>query len=153
MPLRLGTDLPSLTGATNWYNGDLAAASELKGPLLVHFWAVSCYICKKNLPRLAKWRDEYASKGLKFRAVHMPRQEDDTKLEAVERALSEFGITEICAVDNDHLVKDVFGNEEAWVPAYFLFDESSKLKSRAAGENGINIIGTALERMFSENSG
>ena len=149
MPLRLGTDLPSLNGATDWLNGDLSQASALKGPLLVHFWAVSCYLCKNNLPKLAAWREEYRSKGLQFLAVHMPRQEEDTDLEAVKKALSEFGITEICAVDNEHLVKDAFGNEEAWVPAYFLFDESGKLKSRAAGENGVGIIGTALERMFS----
>lgn len=150
-PLRLGSDLPSFAGATGWYNGDAATVDSMKGPKLVHFWAVSCYLCKNNLPKLAAWREKYAPKGLSFIAVHMPRQDGDTDQVAVEKALGDFQISEVCAVDNDHQLKDAFGNDQTWVPLYFLYDSEGKLKSRAAGENGVAIIATALEKMFESN--
>jgi hypothetical protein len=34
------------------------------------------------------------------------------------------------------------------VPAYYLFDEQHKLKSFAAGEYGVKVIGPALERLL-----
>jgi hypothetical protein len=39
-------------------------------------------------------------------------------------------------------------NEQGWVPVYYLFDADGKLKSRAAGEFGIGVLTTALEKMF-----
>jgi hypothetical protein len=34
------------------------------------------------------------------------------------------------------------------VPVYYLFDAAGKLKTRAAGEFGIGILTTALDKMF-----
>ena len=42
------------------------------------------------------------------------------------------------AVDNQHKLKDAFLNEQGWVPVYYLFDAEGKLKTRAAGEFGID---------------
>ena len=67
MPMRIGTEMPSLEGATEWFNATGAAAAEgAKGhPTLVHFWSVSCGTCKENLPRVAEWRDARAAEGLR----------------------------------------------------------------------------------------
>ena len=80
MPMRIGTEMPSLESATEWFNATGAAAAEqAKGhPVLVHFWSVSCGTCKENLPRVAEWRDRRAAEGLRVVAVHMPRHEADT---------------------------------------------------------------------------
>ena len=83
MPMRIGTEMPSFDGATEWLNAT-GAAAEAKSegrPTLVHFWSVSCGICKENLPRVGRWRDERASEGLRVVAVHMPRYEADTDVE------------------------------------------------------------------------
>lgn len=147
MPMKLGSECPSLQGATEWINAE--TAPECSGaPLLVHFWAVSCYVCKKNLPTLQQWRDEFAEKGLLVVAVHMPRQESDMDRDAVLAAIKEFGITEPCAIDNSHALRDAFQNDQGWVPAYFLFDSEGKLRSRAAGENGLAMLRGALERVM-----
>ena len=59
MPIRMGTELPSFEGATEWINGSADSVNNLKGqPTLVHFWSVSCGICKENMPRIAEWRDK-----------------------------------------------------------------------------------------------
>ena len=150
MPMRIGTEMPSLEGATEWFNATGAgAAAEAKGqPVLVHFWSVSCGVCKDNLPRVAAWRDGRAAQGLRVIAVHMPRYEADTDVEGVRDAVALYGIAEPCAVDNEHKLKDAFQNEQGFVPAYYLFDAEGKLRSFAAGERGLNMIGPALERLL-----
>ena len=150
MPLRIGSELPSLEGATEWFNATgAAAAEEAKGhPLLVHFWSVSCGLCKEKLPRLAEWRDRRADEGLRVIAVHMPRYPEDTDVEAVRDAVTTCGITEPCAVDNEHRLRDAFQNDKGFVPAYYLFDAEGKLRAFAAGEHALGVITPALERVL-----
>jgi thiol-disulfide isomerase/thioredoxin len=150
MPMRIGTELPSLEGATEWFNATGArAAEEAKGhPTLVHFWSVSCGLCKENMPRLSEWREARAAEGLRVIAVHMPRYEADADVEAVRDAVAEYEITEPCAVDNEHRLRDAFQNEQGYVPAYYLFDAEGKLRGFAAGEYGLKVIGPALDRVL-----
>ena len=142
--------MPSLEGATEWFGGTQAhAEAEAKGrPTLVHFWASSCGICKDNLPRVAEWRDEKRGQGLRIIAVHMPRYESDTDVEVVRDLISKFNITEPCAVDNEHKLRDAFQNDQGFVPAYYLFDAEGKLRSFAAGERGLDMLKSAVERVL-----
>lgn len=150
MPMKIGTEMPSLDGATAWFNGTAAhAVEEAKGhPTLVHFWAISCDSCKDNMPRVAQWRDQRGPEGLRVIAVHMPRYEADTDIEAVREAIAQYNITEPCAVDNEHKLREAFQNEDGYVPAYYLFDAEGKLRTFAAGERGLNILASALDRML-----
>jgi hypothetical protein len=52
------------------------------------------------------------------------------------------------AVDNEHKLKDAFHNEHGYVPAYYLFDAEGKLKSFAAGERGLDMLKSAIERLL-----
>jgi thiol-disulfide isomerase/thioredoxin len=142
--------MPSLAGATEWFGWTQAhAESESMGhPVLVHFWSVSCGICKDNMPRVAEWRDRWATDGLRVIAVHMPRYEADTDTEAVRDAVTRYDIKEPCAVDNQHKLREAFQNDQGYVPAYYLFDAEGKLKCFAAGERGLNMIAPALERLL-----
>jgi thiol-disulfide isomerase/thioredoxin len=151
--MRIGTELPLFEGATEWFNATGAhAAAEAKGhPTLVHFWSVSCGLCKENLPRVAEWRDGRAAEGLRVVAVHMPRYEADMDAEAVREAIAAYNITEPCAVDNQHRLRDAFQNEQGFVPAYYLFDAEGHLRGFAAGEYGLKVIGPALERVLAAN--
>jgi thiol-disulfide isomerase/thioredoxin len=151
MPLRTGSPLPELSGATEWRNGDVSRESLLGSPVLIHFWSLSCYICKGNLPRLKEWKEIYGPQGLKVIAVHMPREENETELAKVEAALEQFSITEPCAIDNEHKLTEAFGNDQAWVPYYFLFDADGNLKSRGAGQAAADVLAGALARLFPDN--
>jgi thiol-disulfide isomerase/thioredoxin len=150
MPMRIGDEMPSLEGATAWFNGSLAGTIEhARGkPVLVHFWSVSCGICKDKMPALQELKKKYAGLGLKTISVHMPRYEADTDLDKVTGAIAVNNIDEPTAVDSQHKLKDAFQNEQGWVPVYYLFDAEGKLKTRAAGEFGISVLTTALEKMF-----
>jgi thiol-disulfide isomerase/thioredoxin len=142
--------MPSLEGATTWFNGSLESLEEkIKGkPTLVHFWAVSCGICKTKMPQLQEMSAKYGERGLQTVAVHMPRYEADTDLDTVNEAMFENNIIEPVAVDSLHKLKLAFQNEQGWVPVYFLFDAEGKLKTRAAGEFGVSVLQTALDKMF-----
>ena len=150
MPMRIGDPMPPLDGATTWFNGsEDDTLQHIKGkPTLVHFWAVSCGICKEKMPQLHDLSAKYSELGLKTVAIHMPRYEADTDLDTVDEAMHDNHITEPTAVDSLHKLKDAFQNEQGWVPVYYLFDAEGKLKTRAAGEFGIGVLTTALDKMF-----
>lgn len=152
MGMRIGTEMPKLDGATEWFGSTQAhAEEEIKGhPTLVHFWSVSCEMCKENLPRVAEWRDKLHADGLRVIAIHMPRYEADTDVESVHDAVAEYNITEPCAIDNQHKLRDAFQNEQGYVPAYYLFDADGKLKSFAAGERGFSMVSAALDRILAQ---
>ena len=152
MAMRIGTQMPSLEGASEWFGGTQAHAEALakERPTLVHFWSVSCGICKENLPRVASWREQRKDEGLRVIAVHMPRYESDTNVEAVRDAIASYGITEPCAVDNEHKLRDAFQNDQGYVPAYYLFDGDGKLKSFAAGERGLDMLSAAVDRLLAQ---
>ena len=150
MGMRIGTEMPRLDGATEWCGGTQAHAEmETKGhPTLVHFWSLSCGICKENMPRIAEWRDGFREQGLRVVAVHMPRYETDTDVEGVRDAIATNSITEPCAIDNAHKLKDAFQNDQGYVPAYYLFDGEGKLRSFAAGERGLDLLKSTLDRVL-----
>jgi thiol-disulfide isomerase/thioredoxin len=150
MPMRIGTEVPSLEGATEWITGswEEAAAGARGQPTLIHFWSVSCGICKDKMPRVSEWREKYRDDGLRVIAVHMPRYPADLDAETVREAVTKYNITEPCAVDNDHKLRDAFHNEQGYVPAYYLFDGQGKLRSFAAGERGMDMLFSAMNRVL-----
>jgi thiol-disulfide isomerase/thioredoxin len=150
MAMKIGTQMPRLDGATEWFGGTQAAAeASAEGrPTLVHFWSASCGICKDNLPRIAQWRDEKKDQGLRVIGIHLPRYESDTDVELVRELIGKYDVTEPVAVDNEHALKDAFHNHQGFVPAYYLFDREGKLRSFAAGERGLDMLKSALERVL-----
>ncbi len=123
-----------------------------ESPLLVQFWAMSCPVCKFNMPQVQRIRDEYAPHGLQLISIHMPRGEFDLDIERVRQAMQEMNMTEPCAIDNDHVIGDRFDTGGMW-PYYFLFDAQHKLRCKAAGPTGLKMVESALKRMIARQEG
>ena len=147
MPLPIGTNLPSLSGATDWLDVPIATDALQGRPTLVQFWAVSCPICKINMPSLLRFLETYQSDGLQLLSVHRPRMDSDMDVEKVRTAASELALTGPCAIDNAHNVGDLFQTGGVW-PCYFLFDADGRLRSRAAGSLGLKMAENSLKRML-----
>ena len=147
MPLPIGTCLPPLDGATEWLDGPVAINALRGRPTLVQFWAVSCPICKINMPNLLSFLDTYREDGLQLLSVHMPRVDTDMDVEKVRTTANELALTGPCAIDNAHTVGDLFQTGGVW-PCYFLFDAGGKLRSRAAGQLGLRMAENSLVRML-----
>lgn len=138
--------MPSVQDATEWLT-HFAPTGVSGSPTLVQFWAISCPICKINLPRLQEFLETYREQGLQLISVHMPRSEADMDVEKVKAAVEELGLTGPCAIDNDHALGDRFQTGGVW-PTYFLFDAEGKLRSRAAGALGIKMAENSLKRLL-----
>ena len=150
--MKIGDTIPKFAGATEWLNQLQETADDYVSgqPTLVYFWATSCGICKANMPKFQELKAKYKERGLRTVAIHMPRYEADTDLEKVKADIAAHCIDDICAIDNKHKLKDAFLNEQGWVPVYYLFDAEGRLKSRSAGEFGINVMATALDKIFAD---
>lgn len=147
MALKLRTPMPDLSGATDWIGGDPVRAADLEGKItLVHFWAVSCGICKPHLPQIAAWRETYEPRGVRFVSVHMPRREQDTDVKAVEEVVQQVGLKHVTAVDNTHAITDAFENE--FVPSYYVFDEKGQLRLFMSGEKVLPNVQATLDRLL-----
>ncbi len=147
MSLPIGTSLPPLDDATEWLHGDIATIAGQGRPLLVQFWAVSCPICKMNMPRVLAFLDTYEAQGLRLLSIHMPRGPWDMEAEKVRAASEELGLTGASALDNEHTLGRLFQTGGVW-PCYFLFDAEGRLRSRAAGQLGLKMAENSLRRML-----
>lgn len=146
MALRLRTEMPELQGATEWVNGEVNK-EDLKGkPVLVHFWSISCGMCKTSMPDVLEIRDQYKDTGLQVVGIHMPRSEKDTDTAAVKETIEKHDLTHPQAIDNQHSIVDAFENE--FVPAFYLFDAEGQLRHRSAGEKALKMLERPLERIL-----
>lgn len=146
MALPINSALPDFDGATEWID-HVQASDNLRGPIIVQFWAVSCPICKINIPKLSEFLETYQEHGLHLISVHMPRSEADTDVGKVKAAVEELGLTGPCAIDNEHILGERFETGGVW-PCYFLFDAEGKLRSRAAGALGIKMAENSIKRLL-----
>lgn len=142
--------LPSLEGAARWINGGPPTREQLAGkPVLVHFWSTSCYICHDVTVQVAEWREKYTPMGLAVIAIHQPRSPEELDVaKVVADALGAMGITQPCAIDNEHAIVERFENQ--FVPAYYLFTKEHRLRHFQAGDKGYDRIEAAIERVLVE---
>ncbi len=146
MALKLRSQMPELDGATTWLNGELKK-SDLVGdkPTLIHFWSISCGLCKEAMPNVNEFRDEYKDK-LNVIAVHMPRSEKDLDLDEIKKVAEEHSISQPIFVDSEHKLTDAFENE--YVPAYYVFDEEGQLRHFQAGGGGMKMLTKRVNRVL-----
>ncbi len=143
--MKLREEMPELTGATEWINEEVTK-DELSGKAtLIHFWSVSCHLCKEAMPEINELRDEYDD-DLNVIAVHMPRSEDDLDIGVIRSMAMGHDITQPIFVDSEHKLTEAFENK--YVPAYYVFDEEGKLRHFQAGGSGMKMLKKRLNRVL-----
>ncbi len=146
--MKLRDLMPELTGATEWINGE-RTRDELIGekPTLIHFWSISCHLCKEAMPLVNQFRDQFQGR-LNVVAVHMPRSENDLDIEEIKKAAAEHGITQPIFVDSEHKLTEAFENQ--YVPAYYVFDREGRLRHFQAGGSGMKMLEKRVNRVLEE---
>ncbi|KSU80893.1 TlpA disulfide reductase family protein [Fictibacillus enclensis] len=144
--MRLRDEMPELNGATEWINGEVKKEDLIGNkPTLIHFWSVSCGLCKEAMPNINKFRDDYKDE-LNVVAVHMPRSEKDLDLDQIKEVAKEHDISQPIFVDNQHNLTDAFENQ--YVPAYYVFDAEGKLRHFQAGGEGMKMLTKRVNRVL-----
>ncbi|MCW1928033.1 TlpA family protein disulfide reductase [Bhargavaea beijingensis] len=146
--MKLRTPMPELDGATDWLNG-VKTRTDLVGerPTLIHFWSVSCGLCKDTMPHVSEIRDKYVGR-LNVIAIHMPRSKEDNDPMKIREAAAAHGITQPIFVDGARKLTEVFGNR--YVPAYYVFDTGGRLRHYQAGEGGMLLLEKRIIRLLEE---
>jgi len=146
--MKLRSPMPDLTGATTWLNGEVSR-NELIGskPTLIHFWSVSCGLCKDAMPEVNAFRDKYKTE-LNVIAVHMPRSEKDMDLNEIKKIALAHDITQPVYIDNEMKLTDEFDNQ--YVPAYYVFDKDGQLRHFQAGGSGMKMLEKRVNRVLDE---
>lgn len=146
--MKLREPMPELSGATEWLNGEVTK-NDLIGdkPTLIHFWSISCHLCKEAMPQVNEFRDRYSDK-LNVMAVHMPRSEEDLNLDEIKKVAAEHDITQPIFVDSEHKLTDAFENQ--YVPAYYVFDKDGNLRHFQAGGSGMKMLEKRVNRVLDE---
>jgi thiol-disulfide isomerase/thioredoxin len=146
--MKLREPMPELNGATEWLNGEISKQDLIgEKPTLIHFWSVSCHLCKEAMPQVNEFRDKYKEK-LNVVAVHMPRSEDDLNMEDIKKVAGEHDITQPIFVDSEHKLTDAFENQ--YVPAYYVFDKDGNLRHFQAGGSGMKMLEKRVNRVLDE---
>lgn len=132
-PLPVEGTLPSLAGATQWFNSAPLTPAALRGKVvLVDFWTYSCINCIRTLPYVNGWYQKYKDHGLVIIGVHTPEFAFEKDAANVERAIHHFGIHYPVAMDDNYAVWRAFDNE--YWPADYFVDAQGRIRAHAFGE-------------------
>ncbi len=146
MTLRLRDKLPAFDQVSQWVNGSMSREELLGAPVLVHFWAVSCHLCKEEFPIVNHWRLVYGQQyGLQIIGVHAPRTSVDHNANAQATA-AEYELEHPIILDEQLSLSRAFDN--SFVPAYYVFDSQLELRYYQAGERGLHTVNQRLRRLL-----
>ena len=136
-PLTRNYAAPELSGGP-WINTPGGKALSLKARrgqvTVVHFWTFACSNCRANLPVYARWRDEFAPRGVAVIGVHspeLPHEKDEANL---RREIKSLGIEFPVLVDRDGSNWQRW-NQQYW-PTIYLIDRQNRVRYVWIGETG-----------------
>jgi cytochrome c biogenesis protein CcdA/thiol-disulfide isomerase/thioredoxin len=148
-PLPVEGELPSLSGATQWFNTAPLTPESLRGKVvLVDFWTYSCINCIRSLPYVNAWAQKYHDHGLVVIGVHSPEFAFEKDSANVAKAIKDFGITYPVAMDNDYAIWQGFNNE--YWPAHYFIDAKGQIRDHHFGEGGYAQSEDVIRRLLTD---
>lgn len=145
--MHLKEEMPVFTSQGLWINEELKTDDLIGGkPTLIHFWSISCHLCKLEMPLLNELRETFQKK-INVVAVHIPRSSNDQDITKIKEVVKEHHMTQSIFLDQDLTLADAYENE--YVPAYYLFDKKGKLRHFQAGARGMDLLTKRIKRILS----
>lgn len=141
---------PELASGGPWINSPpLRLTDELKGKvILIDFWTYSCINCIRTFPYLRQWYDTYKDRDFVIVGVHSPEFEFEKKLDNVQRAVTDFGLTYPVVLDNEFSIWDAYRNR-AW-PSHYLIDKNGYIRYVHVGEGNYDTTEQAIRTLLGE---
>ncbi len=143
------TELPPLPLDTPWINSSPLDVKALKGKVvLIDFWTYSCINCLRTLPHLKSWHEKYKNSGLVIIGVHTPEFAFEKKIENVQAAITDLGITYPVTIDNSYQIWRTFKNR--YWPAHYFVDRQGKIRHHHFGEGKYDESESILRKLLAE---
>jgi cytochrome c biogenesis protein CcdA/thiol-disulfide isomerase/thioredoxin len=126
-------EMPSLAGATQWFNSRPLSTQSLRGKVvLVDFWTYSCINCLRAMPYVRGWYDKYKDHGLMVIGVHSPEFAFEKDPANVAKAIKDLDVDYPVAMDNDYAIWRGFNNQ--YWPAHYFIDVHGRIRHHHYGE-------------------
>jgi thiol-disulfide isomerase/thioredoxin len=149
MGLRLRTPIRPIEPARGWLNGEpIDVTRSGAAATLIHFWGLSCPLCKEQMPTVRRWIEQFGPRGLRVVGVHTPLVRDDQDEVKVERMVQTLDLHHPIALDQEGAVAAAYKVDA--VPTYFVFDRNRLLRYRHTGYQSERPIERMIERLLSE---
>jgi thiol-disulfide isomerase/thioredoxin len=141
--------MPSLGGATAWLNSQPLTSVGLRGKVvLIDFWTYTCINWLRTLPYVRAWAQKYKAQGLSVIGVHSPEFGFEKDIDNVRRAAKGMRVDYPIAVDSDHAVWRVFGNE--YWPALYFIDAHGHIRHHYFGEGDYEQSERVIQQLLAE---
>jgi cytochrome c biogenesis protein CcdA/thiol-disulfide isomerase/thioredoxin len=142
-------ELPSLEGATQWFNTAPLTVQSLRGKVvLVDFWTYSCINCIRALPYVHAWADKYKDHGLVVIGVHAPEFAFEKDPQNVSKAIKDLGVDYPVALDNNYAIWKGFNNE--YWPAHYFIDPQGHIRHHHFGEGEYEQSEDVIRQLLTE---
>jgi len=140
---------PELVGLGEWINSEPLTLAVLRGKVvMVDFWTYSCINCIRTFPFVEAWHQKYKDSGFVLLGVHSPEFDFEKKLENVQAAVLENGLTYPVVLDNDHATWQAFNNR--YWPAHYLIDAEGNVRYTHFGEGRYAETEGAIQELLLE---
>ncbi len=119
-------------------------SSALHGQVvLVNFWATTCAICVREMPRLVAAHRQFSPRGLQTLAVAMRNDPPALVADYAQSRGLPFGV----AIDNTGAIATAFGGVRG-TPTTLLLDRSGRIVWRQEGEPDFDALHGRLETLL-----
>jgi len=116
--------------AVTTLNGEQYRLDSMNGNVvLVNFWATTCAVCIRDMPKLIDLFEKYRARGYRTVAVAMPYDPPNRVIDYVTRRSLPFDVV----LDMDGAVLRAFGDVPG-TPTSFLVDKSGNIVRKYLGE-------------------
>lgn len=132
--LNVNYSAPEFTWLTNWLNSEwYNSVQDLSGKVvIIDFWTYSCINCIRTLPYLQKLYETYEKDWLVIIGIHAPEFQFERKIENVQKAVNDYGLTYPVVQDNDFATRGAYENR-FW-PAKYIIDKQWNIRYTHLGE-------------------
>lgn len=141
--------IPDFQGIVQWLNSRPLTVKQLTGQvILVQFWTFSCINCKRTLPYVINWHNQYADRGLKVIGIHTPEFAYERDSKNVEDALKQWKIRYPVPMDNNFTTWKAYGNQ--YWPNLYLADRQGILRYQHAGEGAYDLTEQTIRNLLAK---
>jgi peroxiredoxin len=121
-------------------------SDTLRGKVvLVNFWATSCAICLREMPRIVATHRQFSARGLQTLAVSMQYDPPALVASYAQAKALPFGV----AIDNTGAIEKAFGGVRG-TPTSLLMDQAGRIVWRHEGEPDFDALHARLEALLGQ---